>query len=93
MVFKDNECAAGIYPLQGDAATDAPNQFTPKGPIHTNEGINFATCHLCEQMTMVKQSTPRKNYFVFHKDSVKGEVTNETAKLSGKPARVRGRKQ
>ena len=90
MVFKDNECAGGIYPLQGDAETDAPNQFTPKNVEGTPTGP-FAVCHFCDQRTMIKINEPRKGYFVFHKSSIKGHVNSETAKLSGKPARVRGR--
>ena len=93
MVMPKDECAMGIFPRQGNTELDQHNQFTPRITEELDPKNPRALCHGCDQVTMIKTVPPRKGYFVWHKSSVKGRVTGESAKLSGKPARVRGRKQ
>ena len=89
MAMPKDECAAGIYPLEGDAETDAPNQFTPT--VVSPSG-KVGWCPFCEQFTDVKQVAPRKGYFIWHKSSTKGNVRASETTASGKPARTRGRR-
>lgn len=90
MAMPKDECAAGIYPLQGDARKDPSNQFTPVDLSPVKNGL-VGFCRLCEQWTMVKKVAPRKGYFVWHKSSTKGHVP-QRFQGSGTPARTRGRR-
>ena len=68
--------------------------FKPKGEVvrtenYLNRMTEWRVCSHCEQETPVKKD----GFFYAHKSSTKGHVSNEEAKLSGKPARVRGRRQ
>ncbi len=83
-------CHAGVAHLQ----QLAPALFKPKGEVvrtenYLNRMTEWKVCPYCEQETPVKKN----GFFYHHSASIKGHVTGETAKLSGKPARTRGRKQ
>jgi hypothetical protein len=96
MAMPNNECAYGIYPIQGDAETDRPNTFTPTNVDSSDPKNPRAVCGGCDQWTMVKTVAPRRGYFNFHKSSVQREAPgfsmgSTSNNKSGKPARVRGR--
>ena len=95
MAMPKDECAAGIYPLEGDAYEDPHNQFTPLNPQPTGDQQKtvVAKCQFCEQWIAVKVVPPRKGYFIWHKSSIKGNVRASETTASGKPARIRGRRQ
>ena len=89
MPVTGTSCAAGLPNM----IRLSPEQFRPRPDAarQSTGNAEWATCHFCNQMTMVKQAEPRKGFFVQHEESQKGDVGD--GKQSGTPARVRGRRR
>lgn len=83
-----NQCVAGEPNM---IALD-PEQFRPQGEIELSvDGrTKFAVCHLCNQKTIIKQSEPRKGFFIQHSSSQQGYRSASDTR-SGTPPRVQGR--
>ncbi len=83
----DNQCVAGMKRFQ---ELD-PNQFKPlpSAAMQVTGDATWKQCQFCHQMTLVKLD----GFFVQHNESIKGHVPSSMATASGKPARVRGRRQ
>jgi hypothetical protein len=82
-----NWCAAG----EPNMIRLSPEQFKPINPkLGTDGKTMYATCVLCNQRTIVKQSPPRTGFFIRHKSTQQG-YRSASDNRPGTPPRVQGR--